>query len=192
MLGRLRRTTRTDVGLAISFAGIAYLVWVLALGVARHLVNEVSRTAWQQNTRLDALPTAGRWLCGAMLNAGPVFDLLGLLWLAVSLVLIVGASRQRWIISWSWVCAICQAMAAALASVFAGVAASGALSARWPAPPLPAGPAPYPVTGWTSLSVMVALALVLWVTVLIWLLTEQARLSLGPSLRDGLKTHVTS
>jgi Na+(H+)/acetate symporter ActP len=38
MLGQLRRTTRTDVGLALTFVGIAYLVWVLVAGVARELV----------------------------------------------------------------------------------------------------------------------------------------------------------
>ena len=41
MLGTVRKTTRTDVGLALASAGMAYLAWTIVTGVARHVVNEL-------------------------------------------------------------------------------------------------------------------------------------------------------
>jgi len=80
----------------MSFAGIAYLIWVLVIGVARHLVNELSYAQYAGKLLGGALPVATRWLQGAFINASPVFDLAGVLWLLLSLGLIVGAGRQRW------------------------------------------------------------------------------------------------
>ncbi|KPK50058.1 MAG: hypothetical protein AMK72_03125 [Planctomycetes bacterium SM23_25] len=108
-----------------------------------------------------------------------------MLWLLVSLVLIVGSSRQRWIISWPWLSAICQSMAAAVVAAWAAVAGIGPFG-RLAGPDQP----PHPVIGWTSLSAALAVALLMWVTALVWLLYERARLRRGPSLRDTLRTHV--
>ncbi len=170
------------MGLALSLGGVAYLVWVLVVGVARELANELSRAAHVGGAHLAP---ASRWLSGAILHAAPVFDVVGVLWLGLSLVLIAGASRQRWSISWPWLCAICQAMLAALLGAWTGLAGGPAAA---PAP-LPTGSA-YPTAGWAFMSVSVAVALVLWVATLVWLLYERARLGRGPSLRDGLRTHV--
>ena len=41
MLGRLRRTTRLDVGLALAFSGMAYLGWALVAGISRSSVDKV-------------------------------------------------------------------------------------------------------------------------------------------------------
>lgn len=184
MLGRVRRTTRADVGLALALAGTSYLVWALAMGSTRHLVNELSHVAHASSIRL---PTVTRWLSNAFIQAAPVWDLVGVLWLLVSLVLIVGSSRQRWITSWPWLCSICQSMAATLVAVWAAVAGIAPFVAGASTPE----PLPYPTIGWTSLSVALAVALLIWVTTLVWLLYERARLGRGPSLRDSLRTHVT-
>jgi len=167
MLGRPLRTTRIDVGLALSFGGVAYLVWVLVVGTARHVVNEIARSIHVEKVPIAELPAAARWLWNSFL--------------------IIGASRQRWSISWAWTCAICQAMAATMVGVWTSLAGAFPLGSRTVAD---AAAAPYPTAGWTSLSVAVALSLVLWVSVLVWLLYERARLRRGPSLRDGLRTHV--
>lgn len=185
MLGRLRRTTRTDVGLTLPLCGVAYLVWVLASGVARETANQLSMYVSASNASAQDLPAAARWLHGAFVHAAPVCDVLGVLWLVVSLALIVGASRQRWSISWAWMCGICQAMAATLVSVWSNLAAVAPYRAV-----AQVDKPVHPAIGWTSLSVAVAVALALWVTALVWLLYERARLGRGPTLRDGLRTHV--
>ena len=169
----------------MSFAGVAYLIWVLVVGVTRHLVNELSHAQYAE--RLGDLPVATRWLWNAFIYAAPVFDLVGVLWLLLSLGLIVGAGRQRWSISCPWVCAICQTTAATLLAVWAGMAAQAPyqfFTAHTPGPP------PYPTTGWASLCVAVAISLVMWVTSLVWMISERARLMHGPKLRDGMRTHI--
>ena len=173
------------MGLVISFSGVAYLVWVLVMGVARGTVNQLSMRAVAWETSVGEFPGVARWFHSAVMHAAPAWDVLGVLWLLVSLVLIVGASRQRWSVSWAWMCSLCQALAAALLAVWSGLAAQAAPPAAEVAEP----PA-YPATGWAFMSVSVAFALVLWVGVLVWLLYERARLRRGPSLRDGLRTHV--
>ncbi|MCD4699545.1 MAG: hypothetical protein K8R91_03110, partial [Phycisphaerae bacterium] len=136
--------------------------------------------------QLADLPAATRWLWNSFIHAAPVFDLAGVLWLLLSLGLIVGAGRQRWSISCPWVCAICQTMAATLLSVWAGLAAQAPYSipaSHTPSPPLPAA-------GWTSLFVALSIALVMWVTSLVWMISERAQMMRGPKLRDGMRTHI--
>lgn len=174
------------MGLAISFAGVAYLVWVVGVGVGRHLVNELSRTVHAGEFTFDSLPGATKWLCRTFLYTAPVFDIIGVLWLLLSLALIVGASRQRWSISWPWMSGLCQAMAAALITAWAGLSGQ----APFIYGTFHMGKPPYPTAGWTFMSVAVCLALASWVGALVWLLYERARLGRGPSLRDGLRTHV--
>lgn len=174
------------MGLVLSFAGVAYLIWALAIGTGRHLVNGLSRMVHAGEFPFDTLPTVTKWLCNTFFHAAPVFDVVGVLWLLLSLALIVGASRQRWSVSWPWMCALCQAGGAALMAAWAGL--SGQAPFIYGVSYV--GRPPYPTTGWTFMSVAVCLALVLWVGVLVWLLYERARLRRGPSLRDGLRTHV--
>ncbi len=182
MLGRVRRTTRTDVGLALAFAGIAYLMWTAVMGVARHIVNELSKTAYIGKVSFPAVTSA---LCNSFVRGGAVWDLAGVLWLLVSLVLIIGSSRQRWIISWPWLSAICHALAAALVGTWTALAAVSpsqyGIAYREP---------PYPAAGWSSFFAALAVALVMWVLALVWMLFERIRLRRGPSLRDGLRTHI--
>jgi hypothetical protein len=189
MLGQVRRTTRTDVGLAISLSGIAYLVWVLVVGVTRYLVDELRALPEGLGPGLKIkTPAAANWLLGAFVHGAPIWDVAGVLWLVLGLVLIVGASRQRWSISWAWLSSICQAMAAALLAVWSGLAARAPYSATLK---IRQQLVPSPPFWWTCLSVSVAIALLVWVSVLVWLLYERARLGRGPSLRDSLRTHRT-
>ena len=160
----------------------ASLVWLLSAGIARHVVNELLRAARQD----VQLPGLSRWLCNAFLHAAAVFDVVGVLWLVLSLALIVGASRQRWSISWVWMSAICQTMGAALLVVWSALAGIR----PFVTPGSVIGRPAYPTTGYAFMSVAAAVALVLWVMVLIWLLYERARLRRGPTLRDGLRTNV--
>ena len=187
MLGRVRRTTRTDVGLVISFVGVAYLIWTLAIGTSRHLVNQLARSAYLGRLALGSLPVATRALYGAFIDAAAIWDTVGLLWLVLSLVLILGASRQRWSVSWPWMSATCQAMVSVLVTAWAGLSAN---APSWPVGGPTSRPLPYPHTGWTFMSLVVSLALVIWAGTLIWLLYEQARLGRGPSPRDSLRTHI--
>ncbi|MBS3734128.1 MAG: hypothetical protein KGY99_04305 [Phycisphaerae bacterium] len=185
MLGRLKRTTRLDVGLALSFAGIAYLVWALVAGVSRRLVQELFKIAAIEEG--FSLPADARWVKLVFVNGGILIDLVGLAWLALSLFLVVRSSRQRARISWAWVSAVCQVIVAALGAVLVGWAAYQ----PHVVPPDVIDQAP---TTWEqiraiSLPVVVAIAVLLWVTFLIWLLVERARLNRrGPTLTDGVRT----
>ncbi len=170
------------MGLALAMTGISYLMWALVVGVARHTANELSRTAYVQKVMF---PIASNWLRGAFLNGAVIWDVLGVLWLLVGLVLIMGSSRQAWIISWPWLCGMSQSMAAVLLALWTANAARSvtehAITHLQP---------PYPTVGWTSFWACLALALVLWVMTLVWLLYERARLRRWPSHRDTRRTHM--
>jgi len=185
MLGTVRRTTRTDVGLALALAGISYVIWVFVMGTARGVTNALIRAATAGQA---SLPGLSRALCNSFAHAAWVFDLAGVLWLVVSLVLITGSSRQVWIISWPWLSAICQAMVAAVLAIWSAGAAAVALAADAPAGSIPPALPPAP---WGPLYLFLAIAMVTWVGTLVWLLLERARLRRGPSHRDSLRTHVT-
>ena len=187
MLGRLQRTTRTDVGLTLAFAGIAFLVWEAALAALRMLVNQVAAAQHVSDSvggpsAVSALPIIGRGLYWSLLYAAPLWDALGLVLMAVALGLLAGASRQRWSVSWAWLAAVCQSIAAALLVVLGVVTL--APFGLWQGTVEGA-----PTTGWTALPLAVALGLMIWVTCLVWLLLERAKLRRGPSLQDGLRTH---
>ncbi|MFW6132365.1 MAG: hypothetical protein ACOC8F_00605 [Planctomycetota bacterium] len=184
MLGRLKRTTRLDVGLALSFAGIAYLVWALVAGISRRLVQDLFKVAAVQGFDL---PEGTRWVKLVFVNGGIAIDLVGLIWLALSLFLVVRSSRQRARISWAWVSAVCQVIVAAIGAVLVGWAV------HQPHVVSPAAAEQTPTT-WEqirsiSLPVVVAIAVLLWVTFLVWLLVERSRLNRrGPTLTDGVRT----
>jgi hypothetical protein len=120
-------------------------------------------------------------------TGGMAIDVIGLAWLALSLFLVAWSSRQRISISWAWISAVCQASAAALGAVLVGWAAYKPHVV--PVPPDGGGLLEH-VTA-LSLPVTVVLAVMVWVTFLVWLLMERARLSRrGPSLTDGLRTNI--
>ena len=186
MLGRMRRTSRTDVGLALSFAGLAYLVWAVVAGVSRDVVQELLKSSV---VRDFTLRDSAHVLKVIFVEAGIVIDLVGMAWLAASLFLVMWSSRQRCSISWSWASAIGQVIVAAL----------GAVLVAWAAyqPHVVPADAPVPASAaWAkvsaiSLPVVVVVAVVMWVVVLVWLLVERARIDRrGPTLRDGLRTNV--
>jgi len=190
MLGRLRRTTRLDVGLALAFAGASYLVWALVAGASRGLIQEMIRSTVDAQAALPAFTKAVKLF---FVDTGFVIDLVGLGWMAMSLVLVGFASRQKISISWAWVSAVCQSCAAALGAVVVARAVSAPLAVTLT---LVGAGEEGARTGLAELSritlgVTVALALAVWITFLFWLLVERARLNRrGPTLTDGLRSNV--
>lgn len=175
------------MGLALSFGGIAYLVWAFVAGVSRDVVQELIKSS---ALRSFTLPDSARWVKIIFVEAGVVIDVAGLAWLAATLVLIMLSSRQRLIISWPWVSAAAQAIVAALGAVLVGWAAYQPHVV--PRDAVNVGKPVWAQVSAISLPVVVVIAVVLWVTVLVWLLVERARLNRrGPTLRDGLRTNVS-
>ena len=185
MLGRLRRTTRLDVGLALAFAGMAYLVWAVVAGISKGVIQEMINSTTVSGRQLPHLAGMVKVF---FVDTGFVIDLTGLAWLALSLALVVYSSRQRIRVSWAWVSAICQSFVAAL----------GAVLVAWSAcqPHVKPADADRDQTSWEvvssiSLPVSISIALLVWVTCLVFLLVELARLkNRGPTLRDGQRTNI--
>ena len=188
MLGRLRRTTRLDVGLALVFSGIAYLVWALVAGISRDSVQDLFNTIAPTGV---SLPPSTAWVKVVFVDAGIAIDLVGLTWLALSLFLVGLSSRQYFSISWAWVSAVMQSVVAAMGSVLVGWAVQQPyFSLLGPLQKAPKPSLMEQVSGF-SLPVAMAAALLVWVAFLVWLLVEKARLNRhGPTLRDGLRTNV--
>ncbi len=181
MLGRIRRTTRTDVGLAIVFTGAAYLVWALVAGASRGLVQHTF-----PHDKMHGLQGLTRAVKIFFVDAGFVIDLVGLAWLAITLFLIVWSSRQKISISWSWASAMGQSC----------IAAIGAVLVAWAAYATSPGTASgQPDTALEKLSqlslpVILVIAILTWVSFLTWLLVERARFNRhGPTPRDGLRSN---
>ena len=188
MLGRLRRTTRKDVGLAIAFAGLSYLVWALVAGGSRTLVQTFIDSA--RNLEMD-LPSLTRAVKVFFVDAGFLIDLVGLGWLVVSLALVMLSSRQKIGISWAWVSAICQSFIAALGAVLVGGAVYAPHAVATVAGAVDEDPTLFERVSEISLPVMVPIAILIWTTFLVWLLVDRARFNRrGPTLRDGLRTNV--
>ena len=180
MLGKLRRTTRTDVGLVLASTGIAYLAWVLVAGVARELVAELISFSGAFD---PSLPWPTRAVRIVFVDAGWAIDLAGLVWLLISLGLVMGSSRQKFSVSWPWLSALLQAI----------VTAVGGIAVAWSVH-LPYRQGLVAATTWEkvsgiSLPALTVLAVLIWVTFLVMLLVERARLNRhGPTLRDGIRT----
>jgi hypothetical protein len=186
MLGRLRRTTRLDVGLALTFAGLAYMVWALVADVCRFVVQSMITYTVAQDIIVKG-PT--KLVKVFFVDTGFVIQIVGLAWMAVSLLLVLQSSRQKISISWAWVSAICQA----------GIAAGGAVLVAWAAY-LPFVPEVGQLSQKASLAAQVSMislrvcmpiAMLVWTTFVVWLLVERARLNRrGPSVRDGMRSNV--
>jgi hypothetical protein len=187
MLGRLRRTRPLDVGLALAFAGAAYLVWALVAGYSRVIMLQVIRThAVLEQTRAVTWPEFARAVKIFFVDTGFAIDLVGLAWLTMSLALLILASRQKISISWAWLSAIIQASTAALGAVLVGLTANASLIAYADASPQTA----LEHLSQISLAVVVAISILVWVVCLIWLLVDRARFDRhGPTLTDGLRTN---
>lgn len=182
MLGRKLRTTKTDVGMALAFAGCSYLVWAFVAGISRQTVQEFFRLQASGNLNLPGEAEIMQWV---FVKLGVVIDLIGLAWLACSLLLIVLSSRQRISISWSWMAAMSQSLLAAIGGTLVGWTAYKGYF-------LPPNPAATPIeqVSQLSLPVIVVTAVVVWIFFLVMLLSERIRRRRrGISLRDGLRSN---
>ncbi|NLF31710.1 MAG: hypothetical protein GX591_12580 [Planctomycetes bacterium] len=172
MLGRTRRTTRTDVALALVMAGFVYLAWVLACWAAKE-----AAVGLADAPELGRLATAAVTVFNS--PARYIFDILGPIWMLASLYLVIRASRQRRIISWSWLLISCQAIAAILIAAGAAFAhlgtykRSGGLFAR--------------AADWFPAVLVVAV--LIWLATLGWLLYDYRFGRRPRTIRDTAKTH---
>lgn len=186
MLGRLRKTSRVDVGLALVFAGLAYLVWALVAGISRSVVQEMIKFTAYHDVEL---PSITRVVQMFFVDYGFVIDLVGLVWLVLSLLMIVQSSRQRISVSWAWVVAITQSFVAAMGAVLVGYVAY--LPLVLSPEKVSQKPSVVHQLSQLSLPVIVPVAILIWTTFLVWLLVERARLSRhGPTLSDGMRSNV--
>ena len=169
----------------MTFSGLAYLVWVLVAGISRDTVQDLIRTI---APKLD-VPTSTRVVKIVFVDIGIAIDLVGLAWLALSLLLVGLSSRQRLGISWAWMSAIMQSCVAAVGAVLVGWAVQQPYFQIMPQPDTPR--TALETVSTISLPVVVVLAVVVWIAFLVWLLIERARLARGgPTLRDGLRSNV--
>ncbi|MDY6914146.1 MAG: hypothetical protein SVT52_06810 [Planctomycetota bacterium] len=173
--------------MALSFVGVAYLIWALVAGMSRALVQEMIKTTYKT---AEALPAFTHAVKVFFVDTGFLIDILGVVWLVVSLFLVVFSSRQRISVSWAWVSAVCQSSVAAAGAVVVGWAAYAphvvvlSLSGE--------SQTPWETVSSISLPIIVPIALLSWVTFLVWLLVDRARLDRrGPTLTDGLRSNVT-
>jgi hypothetical protein len=187
MLGRTRRTTRLDVSLALAFTGIAYLVWALAAGTARNLIQDMILVT---NSMGEEVPNITSNVKIVFVDAGVAIDLVGLAWLAVSLLLVVFAGRQKFSISWAWVSAICQSFVAAWGTVLVAWAAFLPFGPTVEAVAAPASTTMEKVSG-LSLPVVLVVAMVVWGSLVLWLIFERSRFfHRGPTVSDSMRTNV--
>ena len=120
MLGRLRRTTRRDVGLSLTFTGLVFLTWSFVTFTARHLIVRLMMQLDMDGSK--TLPEPTRLVNQFFSSYGFVIDLTGLAWMLLSLTLVLLASRQKISISWSWLSSGIQILVASLGSIFVHVA----------------------------------------------------------------------
>ncbi len=172
MLGRTRRTTRTDVSLALTLAGIVYLAWVWACWTAAAVATGMAEGPPASGAAAAFVSVFGSW-------ARHIFDILGPLWMLASLYLVIRASRQRRIISWSWLLIACHGIAAILVATWAALSQAAVASGENTVLP--------PSSDWSPL--VVTVAVLIWFGTLGWLIYERLRLGRGPAIRDGAKTH---
>ncbi len=167
-------------------------MWALVAGLSRsgvqNLFHTISRIGGEH-------PTSIEWIKAVFVSAGVAIDIVGLVWLALSLFLVVFSSRQHFSISWAWVSAICQAFVAAFGAVWVILAVqepydvmvsklmhtSGTLSSY---------DAPAQVGGF-SLAAALTAAVVVWIGFTVWLVVENSRWTRHKlTLRDGLRSNV--
>jgi hypothetical protein len=181
MLGRLQRTSRLDVGLALTFCGAAYLVWALVAGFSREMVQAMLRAT--SGTEKPMVTEAVRLV---FMDFGIMIDLVGLVWLIGSLYLVLRASRQQASISWSFVSAICQLVVASLGAVLVGY---GINAPHYISTTAEVAGGKIHTLNRISLAATVIIAVTSWLAALVYLLIQRRRLHpRGPSLRDGLRS----
>jgi threonine/homoserine/homoserine lactone efflux protein len=172
MLGRTRRTTRTDVALALVMAGFVYLAWVLACWAAKEAAVGLGTDRNIRGWTFAFVAVFDSW-------ARHIFDILGPLWMLASLYLVIRASRQHRIISWSWLLSTCQAIIAILIAAWAASAhlstytRGGGLFAR--------------AADWFP--AVLTIAVLIWFGTLAWLIYHHFYSRRPQAISDGAKTH---
>lgn len=187
MLGHLRRTTRLDVGLVLTFSGLAYLVWALVAGLSRYLIAEMIKSNAFHGIKPKGITHVVQMF---FVDSGFVIDIVGVVWMALTLLLVVQSSRQKISVSWAWASAVMQSFVAGLGAMLVGYAAY-----------LPHVLSPEKQDARESIGqqlstvswpILLPVAILIWTTFLVWLLVERARLNRrgGMSIRDGMKSNV--
>ena len=170
MLGRVRRTSRADVGLALAFVGFGFLSYVAIAALGRVALSRFAESGGLTGT----LTTADCLLRQSAIG----LDILAVAGLAVGSTLTWLASRQRISISWAWLVGMCQT----LSSV-----ALGGILIKGIVPELPNKLSPE----LTSLCVASGIAIIIWCAFLVRLLLDRATIGRrGQSFNDGIKTNV--
>lgn len=183
MLGHKRRTSRLDVGLALAFTGITFLVWAFVAGMSRTMMKNLIHDAAGATMNLPKLSTVVKVF---FVDTGFLIDLAGLGWMVLTLILIFLAARQRISLSWAWTAAILQSLLAALGAVLVSVACY--VPYRQLVTTSPSGA--LETISLISLPVVIGMAVVFWVMFLVAMLLDRARLvRRGPTLSDGLRTN---
>jgi peptidoglycan biosynthesis protein MviN/MurJ (putative lipid II flippase) len=172
MLGQTRRTTRTDVSLALSAAGFVFLAWVLACWSAKQAAMAIGSAD-------TPLPGLTRGFMATFGGAGRhAFDIVGPLWMFFSLWRVIRAAHQRRIISWSWLLTGIQAIGAILIASWASLAQAHATLVS-------AEEIEY-MPDWFCAVIIVAVAI--WLATLYLLVSERSRLKRKSVLSVSAKT----
>lgn len=181
MLGRMQRTSRLDVGLALVFCGAAYLIWALVAGFSREMVQAMLRATAGNNK-----PMVTEAVRLVFMDFGIMIDLVGLAWLTGSLYLVLRASHQVASISWAFVSASTQLLVASLGAVLVGY---GINAPHYINTTADGGAGKIQTLNRFSLASTVTIAIVLWLAAMVWLLVQRARFrQRRPTLRDGLRS----
>lgn len=182
MLGRVRRTTRTDVTLALILAGVVYLAWALACSYAAQAAEMIAIRSFAVTAQPPIVQRlVDTFSVDSRLSALPA--MLGPVWMCLGLWLVIRASRQRRIISWAWLVITCQALAAMGIAAWASRASLTAMAA-FNAQPTPGGSIEQGLPNYVLIGVLI------WLGTLAWLVIDRVRFSRhGPALGDGIRTH---
>ncbi len=133
---------------------------------------------------LPPLSAAVKWFFS---DVGFIIDLVGLAWMIITLLLIFLANRQKISISWAWITAGVQSLVTAVGAILVGWAVSmpffrGHVN--------PQEKTLLEIFSMISLPVVIAIAILVWILFVIWMLVERSRMERhGPSLSDSLRTN---
>ncbi len=183
MLGRMRRTTRKDVGLSLTFTGLVFLTWSFVTFAAKYLFERLVL-----DSRLPTTETLSPFTLSVkrfFLDYGFVIDVTGLAWMLLSLTLVLMASRQKISISWSWLCSGLQIL----------VASVGSIVVHWATAAAQAGveiPQPTLTEKISSLSwpIVLAVAVLSWVFFLIRMMLDSGKFTrTQQTLNDSFRSN---
>ncbi len=180
-----------DVGLALAFSGLTYLVWALVAGSTRMLAQDFMNAGEAMAAAGAVVPKSSRVVTYIFDQGGVGIDVIGLAWLGLTLALLLLSSRQKFCISWVWISIITQALTAGLGGALISWGVNRPYAAYLAGIENPPKADILQELSGISLPVLVVAAVLIWVTFLIWLLVERARFDRhGPTLTDGLRSNV--